>query len=146
MRRTSRQAVLAGLVLPGVCIGLALIAIAVLAPQVSGEVVMQWSFDGEPSRSASPFELLLAPLVAAAVSLLIWALLPSSTVAQAHLGLAVGNGVAGFCGGTAVALIAGQLGDAVMPGYPGTGLALALIPALGAAGASLWITRGATGD
>lgn len=127
MRRSSRRATLLALVLPGVLSLIAALTVAILLMSGSPiSIVMQWSGD-EPSRYASPAELLLLPVIAMALNVLIWLLAPTGSARDAQLGIAVGNGVNAVLNASAITLLVGQLDAPATGALPIGALALSFL-------------------
>lgn len=140
MRRESYRAKLIALVYPGALSLLTVVTILLLMPLASDGIVMQWSGD-TPSRHAPTAELLFAPVIALAFSILIWALAPAAKARDARLGVTIGNGVNAGLNVCAVTLLVGQLVGPTTGALPIIALVILLLTGTIAAVTTYLLTR-----
>lgn len=90
---------------------------------------MQWSLSGEPSRIASPAELLVLPAIAMGVRLLLWVSTTMGKRRQVRVSLLIGNGVNAFVNSAVVVLLVGQLSSGAESTLPWLVLGISLVAA-----------------
>ncbi|NLA09436.1 MAG: DUF1648 domain-containing protein [Microbacteriaceae bacterium] len=127
MQQKSRRTILTALVFPAALSVATLIATLALIPQAPSEIVMQWS-GGEPSRYGHPAELLFVPVIAVAISAIMWAALGSAPPNGQRFAVILGNALNAGLNATALIMLLTQL--APNPGAGLSGTLLALIPAV----------------